>query len=139
MMIRLLGGMMVLVSAAACAGNQAGPATGPEIGGSANWTLVTVANTTPMSLRVFAVTHGSETPIGRVRPMQETRLRIPMPPSGDIRLVARPSVDLTGQSAHYSTPISLMEDQEVRWELRASPGVSDVPRMSTISIIPSRS
>ncbi|MQA90108.1 MAG: hypothetical protein GEU90_07725 [Gemmatimonas sp.] len=122
---------LLLAGVAACAQN--GPATaGPE-----RWmgaTEIDVDNATPNSIRVYALDAGAETFLGRVDPVSEQALHLPLGRSATIRLVAKPSVDLGRGNQHVSEPILITEGQRVTWRLHASPGTSDLPRLSTVRV-----
>ena len=124
---------LLLLATGACAGNpEAGE---PVVGGNGfDYTEIVVENDTPNTLRLFMLAGNAEAPIGRVDALSHEVVRIPGYIAPVIRLVARPSVNLDPQRAHVSEPVSIFPGQRITWELRASPGISDVPRMSFIKI-----
>jgi hypothetical protein len=130
--IRTAAVVCLALTASACAGNSS--PEGPEVGTQERYTEIRVQNTTPNTLRVFALAGNAETPIGRVDAMSQEVLRLPGYVAPVIRLVARPAVNLRSERAHVSEPVSIFPGQRITWELRASPGISDVPRMSIIKI-----
>lgn len=120
-----------LASFAACAplGGPAG-APGPDVGG----VEVRVENGMPVNLRVLALYGGSETPLGRVDALAGRSLRLPYG-TGTIRLVARPAAGfMTAARRHVSEPVVVVPGQRITWQLRASPGTSDLPKLSTIRV-----
>jgi hypothetical protein len=123
----------LLASASACAGNAPVVGSGPRYGN--DWFEVQVENGTTTTLRVFALDATGETPLGRVDALSESTLRVPAFGTSTIQLVARPSVDLLPDRVHRSEPVALNHGQRIVWQLRASPGVSDVPRFSTIRVL----
>ena len=124
---------LALLSAVACAGNQA--LADPEALGPDAPQTIHVENGMPATLRVFALVAGSETVLGRVPADGEATLALRVPVSGKLRLVARPS-SATSTRSHVSEPIDIMPGQRVTWQLRFSPGGSAVPQMSTFSVMP---
>jgi hypothetical protein len=94
-----------------------------------------VENGMPETLRVFALVGGAETSLGRVPADGEATLPLRIPTAGRMRLVARPSTNLTNRS-HVSEPIEITPGQRVTWQLRFSPGGSSVPQMSTFLVVP---
>jgi hypothetical protein len=116
-----------------CAAHQ--PGAGPVIGGGAEWLELEVVNSTTSTLRVLALDRGDETPLGRVDPLSSRTLRVPGTLTGLIRLVARPGVSIMPDRRHVSEPIVLQQGQRVTWELRGSPGTTDVPRVSTFRVV----
>jgi hypothetical protein len=128
----LIAAIVLLLGATGCAQTE-GPATlEPE-----RWidrTPVQVDNGTPNSIRVYALEAGGETFLGRVDPLTQSELRLPQGRTTTIRLVAKPSVDMGMGARHVSEPILIADGQRVTWRLHASPGVADLPRISTISV-----
>jgi hypothetical protein len=121
---------LLVLASGACAGN---PGVGEPVVGF-DYTEIVVENGTPNNLRLFMLAGSAETPIGRVDALSHRVVRIPGYIAPVIRLVARPSVDLGPERAHISEPVSIFPGQRITWELQASPGISDVPRMSFIKI-----
>ncbi len=126
--------VLVALMGTACATN--GPTVGAGPDPSGQWFEVQVENNTPSPLRVFLLDRGGETLLGRVDPVSERTLRIAALASPTVQFVARPSVDLFPDRAHRSEFVSLMPGQRITWQLRASPGASDLPRFSTIRVLP---
>ena len=124
---------LLALATGACAGN---PQPGEPVVGRTGitYTEIHVENETPNTLRVFALAGSAETPIGRVDALSTEVLRIPGYIAPVIRLVARPAVNLSPSRAHVSEPVSIFPGHRITWELRASPGISDVPRMSIIKV-----
>ena len=122
---------LLLTSALACAGN-ADPASAPE-DQPEELQVIRVENEMPVTLRVLSLEGGGETMLGRVPAAGEATLHLRAPVSGAIRLVARPSA---GRSArrHVSEPIQISPGQRITWKLRFSPGVSDVPNLSSFGV-----
>ena len=123
---------LLALATGACAGN-AEPG-GPQVGVRQEFTEIRVHNDTPHTLRVFAMAGSAETPIGRVDALTHEVLRVPGYIAPVIRLVARPAVNISPERAHVSEPVSIFPGQRITWELRASPGISDLPRMSIIKV-----
>lgn len=128
---RTLIAAMVALASGSCAAHTA---PGPQAGVDDGWYEITVENQTGNSLRVSILDGTAETPIGRVGAMTERKLRLPgyVPPI--IQLVARPAVGLFPERAHISEPVAVGPGQRITWELRASPGMRDVPRLSTVKV-----
>jgi hypothetical protein len=118
---------------AGCATNGTGVAGAP-LPSIADGLELRVENGTSQALRVFALENGNETPLGRVDALGTRSLRLPHFPTGAIQLVVRPSVVSEAHRRHISEPIHLERGQRLTWQLRASPGISDVPRLSTVRV-----
>ena len=119
--------------AASCAANGVPATSGMDAPDGRR--TIHVENGMPASLRVFALVGGSETSLGRVPADGEATLALPLPVTGELRLVARPSTAVTDR-AHVSEPIEILAGQRVTWQLRFSPGGSSVPQMSTFLVLP---
>jgi hypothetical protein len=133
MMTRTVAVAILALTVAACSGK--GVTAGPVLGGvGTDVVTIEVENGMPNAMRVLALVEGTETPIGRVDALSSRVLRVPMSLAGAIRLVARPAVSMDDRR-HVSEPVMLERDRRLIWQLRASPGVSDVPRVSTFQII----
>ncbi len=122
----------VAVVGTACAAN--GPSVGAERSYGADWVTILVENETSHTLRISSLDHGAETQLGRVQAMSNLSMRVPGHAGPTIRLVARPSVNLLGDRAHVSEPISIHAGQGITWRLLPSPATTDVPRISTIKM-----
>jgi hypothetical protein len=96
--------------------------------------VITVENDAPVNLRVYALEAGGETMLGRVGAVSEAVMRVRSPHSGSLRLIAKPSTDIGGRQ-HVSEPIQIVRGQRITWQLRYSPGVSDVPHLSTFHVV----
>ncbi|MEX2572600.1 MAG: hypothetical protein WD737_14965 [Gemmatimonadota bacterium] len=133
-MLKKLGLAVLLASVpAACAGN--GVATSPEVGDLESLgTDIEIDNRTTSSLRIYALYAGQETRLGRVGALSAETVRIPQGAASTIRLVARPSAGVKTQRRHMSEPVEVFPGHRITWELKASPGVSDVPRFSTVRV-----
>jgi hypothetical protein len=124
---------VLAILASACATSNA-PSAGPIVGNRGEWFEVAVNNGTPMTLRVFALVDGGEVSLGRVDALSIEDVRVPSGMGGTLRLVARPAAFTSPDRRHVSEPVSIMPGQKITWELRPSPGISDVPRMSMIRV-----
>jgi hypothetical protein len=134
MTFRWIAALVVLLAGGSACAQNAGPATpAPE-----RWTdrtEIEVDNGTPNSIRVYALEGGGETFLGRVDPLTRQSLRLPQQRARTIQLVAKPSVDLGRGQAHVSEPILISDDRRITWRLHASPGVTDLPRISTVHVL----
>jgi hypothetical protein len=131
--------LVLLVGVAAgCAPVGGAPGSGPSLAaagaGVEDAVQVQVRNETTSTLRIFVESGGDEMPMGRVEALGERAIRIPYGMGGTIRLVARPGVGMPTEARHRSEPIQVMRGQRIEWQLRLSPGVSDVPRISTVRV-----
>lgn len=118
---------------AGCAAGQGG--TGLQVGSvRPDGMQIRVENETGVNLRIFALFDGHETPLGRVSAMDERTVRLPFQLASMVQLVARPSALNLPDRRHISEPVSLIQGSRVTWVLRASPGTSDVPRLSTLRV-----
>jgi hypothetical protein len=128
--LALLGMMIGLLLG--CSGKQ-GPATGPLSAAPNDLMQIAVHNETTSSLRIYAEYAGDEVQLGRVDALSERSLRVPYAAGGTLRLVARASAGAM-DARHRSEPIQIVDGQRVEWHLRLSPGVSSVPRLSTVRV-----
>jgi hypothetical protein len=126
----LLAGVALLLSACSL-GSQRGPQVGGAMGDGVE---LRVENGSAASLRVAARTAGTEISLGRVGPLETRRLRLPRALSGQVQLVAHPSVSRDFSLPHVSESFTLTSGHRVTWMLHESPGVSDVPRLSSIHV-----
>jgi hypothetical protein len=117
----------------ACSGKQE-PVAGPLSAGPGEAMEIAVHNETTSSLRIYAEVGGDEMQLGRVDALGQRSLRIPYGAGGTVRLVARPAAGSMAAARHRSEPIQIIDGQRVEWHLRLSPGVSGVPRISTVRV-----
>ncbi len=119
---------------AGCAGNE-GPA-GLQVGEmsmSEPGIQLVIENSTPSSVRAYALAHGDEITLGRVTALGSKTVRLPES-IGTFRLMVRPSaLDAPGRQ-HVSEMIQVLPGQQVTWELQPSPGTSQLPRMSVVQV-----
>lgn len=128
---------VVVLATSACAGGQVAPA-GPTGASSGEWTTLQVSNDTPNTMRIYVVWNGDQIPVGRVDALGESQLRVPGIVAGTIQLMAAPTVTMAGNRHHLSEPIHLHSGHRIAWRLQTSPGISDVPRFSSIRLIACR-
>lgn len=129
---RMTVGAVLIAASAACAGSQ-GPATGPSPAVGTG-TLIEVRNGSTSNLRVSAMYGGGEVSLGRVSALGTSQVRLPEGAANSFRLVASPAAGRPGDRRHVSEPIQVFPGQRVSWDLRLSPGVTDV-RMSTVRVV----
>jgi hypothetical protein len=122
---------LALVAVFGCAHGQS---TGLPAAMGEDRLAVRVVNGTANNLRIYLLDGGAEVLIGRVSPLSETSLRIPPGVAGNVQLVARPAAGADPKRRHVSDSFVLDRGHQITWRLRASPGISDVPRASSIHI-----
>lgn len=129
---RALPGLLLAALAGCGAVDPSGPVVGPTP--SDQGLPVSVENGSPANLRVFVVKGGGEILLGRVRPLRTGTFTLPLGMTGEMRLVVRPSNSRSAAERHVSQAFNLSAGHRVAWRLQASPGTSNLPNLSTITV-----
>jgi hypothetical protein len=123
---------LFLMASSGCSAH-ATPESGPMAPRTAG-APVLVENQSATTVRISAMFGNNEIALGRGGAMEQRTFRMPEGMGGTVRLLARPAAQRAMSQPHVSEPFEINRDARISWELRMSPGTSDLPRMSTIRV-----
>lgn len=125
---------VILPAISGCSSNYAQRST-DSISPETSTTRLMVENEMPVSLRVYAIEGGSQIPLGRVSALSSASVDLQFyNVQGAVRFAVTPLTSRGRDASYSSEPIEVVEGQKIVWRLHASPGVSDVPRVSSFMV-----